>query len=169
MKTLHRWKLYFDKDREEGWLNQMAQQGWAMSAFRLGRYTFEPAEPGEYIYRVDLVPTDEDKKQEYFSFLQEMEVEVVQQWGFWFFCRRKASEGPFELYSDAPSKASHYGRIARLFFLLALVEIACALLQIPGILTGDGQINIVALVLLLVLGVAFLRQWLRFQRKQKEQ
>ena len=28
MKQLHRWKLYFDKDLEESWLNQLAQQGW---------------------------------------------------------------------------------------------------------------------------------------------
>lgn len=136
MKQLHRWKLYFDKDLEESWLNQLAQQGWGLTSFCLGRYTFEPIEPGEYIYRVDLLPSDEEKKQEYFSLLREMGVEVVQQWGFWFFCRRRASEGPFELYSDAPSKASHYGRIARMFFLVALLEIVCALFQIPAILTG---------------------------------
>ena len=57
MKQLHRWKLYFDKDLEESWLNQLAQQGWGMSSFCLGRYTFEPIEPGEYIYRVDLLPS----------------------------------------------------------------------------------------------------------------
>lgn len=136
MKQLHRWKLYFDKDLEESWLNQLAQQGWGLTSFCLGRYTFEPIEPGEYIYRVDLLPSDEEKKQEYFSLLREMGVEVIQQWGFWFFCRRRASEGPFELYSDAPSKASHYGRIARMFFLVALLEIVCALFQIPAILTG---------------------------------
>ena len=61
MKQLHRWKLYFDKDLEESWLNQLAQQGWGMSSFCLGRYTFEPIEPGEYIYRVDLLPSDEEK------------------------------------------------------------------------------------------------------------
>lgn len=169
MKQLHRWKLYFDKDLEESWLNQLAQQGWGMSSFCLGRYTFEPIEPEEYIYRVDLLPSDEEKKQEYFSLLREMGVEVVQQWGFWFFCRRRASEGPFELYSDAPSKASHYGRIARMFFLVALLEIVCALFQIPAILTGDGQINLAAMVLLLLLGAVLLRQGMRFQRKQKEQ
>ena len=167
MKQLHRWKLYFDKDLEESWLNQLAQQGWGLTSFCLGRYTFEPIEPGEYIYRVDLLPSDEEKKQEYFSLLREMGVEVVQQWGFWFFCRRRASEGPFELYSDAPSKASHYGRIARMFFLIALLEIVCALFQIPAILTGDGQINMAAMVLLLLLGAVLLRQGLRFQRKNK--
>ena len=155
MKQLHRWKLYFDKDLEESWLNQLAQQGWGLTSFCLGRYTFEPIEPGEYIYRVDLLPSDEEKKQEYFS--------------LWFFCRRRASEGPFELYSDAPSKASHYGRIARMFFLVALLEIVCALFQIPAILTGDGQINLAAMVLLLLLGAVLLRQGMRFQRKQKEQ
>ena len=77
MKQLHRWKLYFDKDLEESWLNQLAQQGWGLTSFCLGRYTFEPIEPGEYIYRVDLLPSDEEKKQEYFSLLREMGVEVI--------------------------------------------------------------------------------------------
>lgn len=62
MKQLHRWKLYFDKDLEESWLNQLAQQGWGMSSFCLGRYTFEPIEPGEYIYRVDLLPSRRGEK-----------------------------------------------------------------------------------------------------------
>ena len=81
MKQLHRWKLYFDKDLEESWLNQLAQQGWGLTSFCLGRYTFEPIEPGEYIYRVDLLPSDEEKKQEYFSLLREMGVEVVHNHG----------------------------------------------------------------------------------------
>ena len=56
-----------------------------------------------------------------------------------------------------------------MFFLVALLEIVCGLLQIPAILTGDGQINLAAMVLLLLLGAVLLRQGMRFQRKQKEQ
>ena len=39
--------LYFDKDKETEWLNKMAQDGWAMTDFFAGVYTFEPCEKGD--------------------------------------------------------------------------------------------------------------------------
>ena len=156
MKQLHRWKLYFDKDLEESWLNQLAQQGWGMSSFCLGRYTFEPIEPGEYIYRVDLLPSDEEKKQEYFSLLREMGVEVVQQWGFWFFCRRRVARAPSKGTATRPPKPATTAASPGCFFWLRWK--LSAGLQIPAILTGDGQINLAAMVLLAFIGRSALRQ-----------
>ena len=48
-----KFKLYFDKDAETAWLNEMCAQGWAMQSFFAGFYTFEKCEPGEYIYQID--------------------------------------------------------------------------------------------------------------------
>lgn len=50
-----KFKLYYDKDQEEKFLNEMSDQGYAMKKFFLGFYTFEPCNPGEYTYRVDLI------------------------------------------------------------------------------------------------------------------
>lgn len=170
MNKLYRWKLYFDKDKEETWLNEMAQNGWGMKSFFMGRYTFEPIEPGEYIYRIDLLPSNQQKKEDFFAFLrEEMEVEIVQEWGVWFFCRRKAEQGHFELYSDADSRANHYRRIARTFMFFSAMELVCALFQLPGVLTGDGAINLVAMVLLLAAGLLFLQLGIRFHNKEKQQ
>lgn len=50
-----KFKLYFDKDAETKWLNQMAAEGWAMTGFFAGFYTFEKCEKGKYIYQVTSV------------------------------------------------------------------------------------------------------------------
>ena len=44
-----RFKLYYDKDKETVWLNQMASEGWALKSFFAGFYKFEPCGKGEYI------------------------------------------------------------------------------------------------------------------------
>ena len=49
-------KLTYDKDDEQDWLNAYCQQGWAMSSFFLGLVTFVRCQPGEYIYQIDLLP-----------------------------------------------------------------------------------------------------------------
>ena len=44
-----RFRLYYDKDKETEWLNEMAADGWALKSFFAGFYKFEPCEKGEYI------------------------------------------------------------------------------------------------------------------------
>lgn len=48
-----KFRLYYDKDAETKWLNEMAEQGWAMKSFFAGFYSFERCEPGQYMYQVD--------------------------------------------------------------------------------------------------------------------
>lgn len=40
-----RFRLYFDKDKETAWLNEMSGCGWAMNGFFAGFYRFEKCEP----------------------------------------------------------------------------------------------------------------------------
>ncbi len=170
MKQLHRWKLYFDKDLEESWLNQLAQQGWGLTSFCLGRYTFEPIEPGEYIYRVDLLPSDEEKKQEVLLppardggggrpavgllvFLppprERGPLRAVQ--------RRALQSQPLRPHRQDVFSGCAAGNCLRLSF------------RYPPSSPETARIDLAAMVLLLLLGAVLLRQGLRFQRKQKEQ
>ncbi len=48
-----RFRLYFDKDKETAWLNEMAAQGWAVKSFFAGFFQFEACEKGEYVYQID--------------------------------------------------------------------------------------------------------------------
>ena len=120
-----RWKFTYDKDEEQDWLNEYAQRGWAMASFFAGVVTFVPCRTGEYIYQIDLLPGKglwADDYEGYVIFMNEMGVEVLQRWGRWVYLRKRAEEGPFEVYTDAASKIDLYRRI-RALFLWALVVI----------------------------------------------
>ena len=94
---MKRFRMYYDKDAEEVWLNEMCQKGWAMTSFFAGLYTFAPCQPGEYIYQIDMPegagfqPNDIEG---YTEFMEDAGVEVVQQWYRWVYLRKQAAEGP---------------------------------------------------------------------------
>lgn len=121
-----RWKFTFDKDEEEFWLNDWCQSGWAMTKFFAGVVTFVPCQPGEFIYRIDLIPgrfLQANDYEGYVIFMDEMGIEVVQRWGRWVYLRKRAADGPFELYSDTESKIALYHRIRRMFLVALAVEV----------------------------------------------
>ena len=60
-QAMKKFKLYFDKEKEETWLNEMCGKGLAMTKFFLGVYTFAPCEPGAYIYQIDTPPASSSK------------------------------------------------------------------------------------------------------------
>ena len=125
-----RFRLYFDKDAETKWLNEMAEQGWAMKSFFAGFYSFERCEPGQYMYQVDFGNRFFSVSEEYREFMQETGVEIVQSWGFWIILRKKAGEGAFELYTDVDSTIEHYTKIRRMFKAVAVVQILCLFLEL---------------------------------------
>ena len=107
-------KLTYDKDEEQDWLNAYCQQGWAMSSFFLGLVTFVRCQPGEYIYQIDLLPgcgLRADDYEGYAAFMEETGVEVLQRWGRWVYLRKRAEDGPFDNYTDIDSQIALYRRI----------------------------------------------------------
>jgi len=124
-------KLYFDHEKEEIWLNEMARQGWMMKSYFLGLFQFVQGTPGEYIYRIEMLPhlVRNPKNQPYLRFLQDMDVEFISAWFVWVTHRRKATDGPFDIYSDIDSRIAHYGRISRFLFPLGLIELLVAVYQ----------------------------------------
>ena len=136
-----RWKLTFDKDEEQDWLNDYARQGWAMVSFFVGLVTFVPCQPGEYIYQIDLLPGKgifADRYEDYVIFMDEMGVEILQRWGRWVYLRKRAEDGPFEVYTDTASKLELYRRMRKMFLWALIVVSLCSgsgwsmLFQFPG-------------------------------------
>lgn len=121
-----KFRLYLDKDEETKWLNEMADQGWAMKRFLAGFYSFEKCEPGRYIYQVDFGTVSK----EYREFMESVGVELVQTWGFWVFLRKLSLEGQFELYTDVDSSIEHYTKILKMFKVAAIVELICLLIEL---------------------------------------
>lgn len=120
----------FDKDKEEDTLNDYCRQGWAMASFFAGLTTFTPCQPGEFIYQIDLLPgagLRADDYEGYVIFMHEAGVEVVQRWGRWVYLRRRAEEGPFEIYTDVESRVELYRRIRKLFLWALCLELCCSI------------------------------------------
>lgn len=124
---MYRFRLYYDKDKEEEYLNEMSAKGYAMKHYFLGLYHFEECSPGEYTYRIDLINdmTSKERK-ELYELVSDSGGEHVQSWGFWAFFRKK---GKFELYSDRESQIRQYERIRLVFLALAFVEVISAVTQ----------------------------------------
>lgn len=118
-----KFRLYFDKDEETAWLNEMSKEGWAMERFFAGLYRFERCEPGKYLYQVDFGEKLFAITEEYREFMEEAGVEVLQPWGYWIILRKPASEGKFELYTDVDSSIEHYSKICKMFKVVLVVEI----------------------------------------------
>lgn len=131
-----KFRLYLDKDKEEKWINNMADNGYEFKKFFAGFYKFVPCEKGRYIHRIDLIDNI-SKRKEYMDFMQEIGVEVIDTWGFWVFLRKEKSEGTFELYSDRESKINSYRKIIKTFFIVLIIEFVCVLAQIPALSDGE--------------------------------
>jgi len=114
-------RRYFDIAENEEWLNEMAQDGHAMNDCRAGLFTdtfsLEKCEPGEYIFRV-LMLDNNDKHPEsmrYLRFLRESGMEHVGSNGNAVYLRKKAAEGPFEIFTDRDSKLKYHRKMVRLY------------------------------------------------------
>ena len=129
-----RFKLYYDKDKETVWLNKMASEGWALKSFFAGFYKFEPCRKGEYIYQIDFGAVSE----EYRELMQELGVEIVVLWGYWIILRKRAADGPFELYTDVDSQIEHYKKIRRMLKVATIIELLVLFMEIYAGMTGEG-------------------------------
>ncbi|MBO4299305.1 MAG: DUF2812 domain-containing protein [Clostridia bacterium] len=107
-KTLYKWFWVWEFEKEEEWLNEMAMKGWALDSVGFCRYTFEKCEPGEYNVRLEMHGAD----QEYIDFMKDTGAEYVGRMVAWIYFRKKATDGPFDLFSDIDSRIEHLKRIS---------------------------------------------------------
>ncbi len=163
-----RWKFTYDKDEEQDWLNEYARQGWAMTKFWLGVVTFVPCQPGEYIYQIDLLPGKgllAEDYEGYVIFMDEMGVEVLQRWGRWVYLRKRAGDGPFEVYTDAESRIALYRRIRRMFLWAFMMIFLCSfnawvlLFQYPEDIFSRGLVGTYIVILAVMLRAVWRCSW----------
>ena len=121
-------KTFLDDQKEQQWLNEMADKGWYFKKFSFPFYTFEQGEPGEYVYRTEVLKNFGfgQEVKDYLDFVQEAGIEVVQKRLTWVCFRQHKSEGEFELYSDVASKLSYVNRVYAIFMIIAAINIAVA-------------------------------------------
>lgn len=131
-----KFRLYYDKDKETEWLNNMAKEGFCLTGFCAGFYKFESCEPGKYEYQIDFSDGFFSVSNNYREFMKEFDIDIVQCWGPWIFLRKIASEEPFQLYTDIDSMIEHYTKIRNMFKVVTLVELACFILELFATMNG---------------------------------
>lgn len=135
------WKAFWDYEKEEKWLNEMAAKGMTLYNYSACRYVFEETSSNQYIYRIELLnnmPTHPESIA-YLRFLEENGVECVASHMRWVYLRKNASEGSFDIYTDIDSKIIHYKRIYTLWNTLMFVVFISAILNL---LIGIINLNI---------------------------
>lgn len=109
----------------------MASKGLNLIRYSFAKYTFERGIPGEYNYRLELLdelPTH-SKSRDYIKFMEENGIECVDSYLRWVIFRKKAINGPFEIYSDYKSRIKHYQKVASLIGIGAGLNLFIAVLN----------------------------------------
>ena len=119
------WKAYYNFETEEKWLNELASKGLAMTDYSWCRYVLEDTPPGEYIYRIELLDhtASHPESQRYIAFVEETGAEFVASYMRWVYFRKKAADGPFELFSDNTSRITHYRKVRTFWFVFLVIEL----------------------------------------------
>ena len=151
-----KFRLYYDKDKETAWLNQLAKEGYALTGFCAGFYKFEACEPGQYEYQIDFSDSFFSVTNSYREFMKEFDIDIVQCWGPWVFLRKAASEEPFKLYTDIDSMLEHYTKIRNMFKIVTLVELACFILELFAAMNGF-EIGFLFTLLIGIITIACMR------------
>lgn len=134
---MKKFRLYFNKDKETEWLNAQAKEGYVLTGFFAGLYSFDACTPGKYEHQIDFGDGFFSVSNKYREFMTEMGIEIVQCWGPWVFLRKEVSEEPFQLYTDLDSMVEHYTKIRNLFKIVTLVELICFILELCATLNGS--------------------------------
>lgn len=143
--TVRKWVWVWDFDKEERWLNTMAQQGWVLDRVGYCRYEFVRCEPGEYIVRLEMRAHDEG----YLSFMADTGAEYVGRMAKWIYFRRKAEYGPFDIFSDLDSRLAHLKKISRMLRLLGFANLLMGIANSLDPVVGMGWVYLVCATLLM--------------------
>ena len=147
----------FQFEDEERWLNEKSAKGEQLTDVGVCRYVFEDGEPGKYIYRLEMLENfpNHYKSREYLKFLEETGVEHIGSVLKWVYLRKKASDGPFDIYSDIDSKIKQYERIINLANLLVLTQLLVSIPNVICTLFGN-TFNRVYLINLIVAAIFYI-------------
>ncbi len=145
MKTVHKWFWAWEFEKEEQWLNGMAQSGWLLDGVEFRTYHFVPCEPGEYTIRLEMRGTDED----YLTFMEETGAEYVGRVFQWIYFRKKAELGAFDLFSDLDSKIRHLDKVGKSLAAVGAFNLLIGMVNTLNPRVGIGWVNLLCATLLM--------------------
>lgn len=121
-KVVNKVFLMSDYDKEEQWLNEMADKGFVLTKVIYTKYYFEETKR-RYKVRLSYMPK---KYKEFISFLEESGAHYIGRTNNWgYFSKEITQENPtFEIYSDNQSKLNQINRVLK---VMGGFTVACSL------------------------------------------
>lgn len=159
------WKVMYDFEKEERWLNEMSAKGLALSDYSWCRYVFEDKISTRYTYRIELLENlpKHPESMAYLKFLEENGIECVAMYWRWVYLRKNIEDGPFDIYSDHTSQLTYYNRVLMFFNTIMGIEVGAGLfnISVPLVyfITGNSggfpMVNFILGLMLVGLGFVF--------------
>ena len=144
-KIVKKWIWIWEFDKEDQWLNAMAQQGWVLDKVGFCRYEFIRCEPGEYTVRLEMREHDEA----YLGFMADTGAEYVGRMVKWIYFRKKTELGRFDIFSDLDSKIAHLDRMCQTMKILGIANLVIGLANSLNPVIDFGWVNLLCATLLM--------------------
>lgn len=131
--TIEKHKMFFDYEKEEAWVNEMAQEGLDLVDLSIGKYTFVEGIPGEYLYRYEYMIGETDAEvEQHVEVLKQSGIEIVKSYSNWIIMRKKASDGAFKIFADIEMQIRSYQSVMRILNVIALVSLVLGLSSVTN-------------------------------------
>lgn len=124
-KTMHKWFWVWEFEKEEKWLNSMAEKGLVLESVGFCTYHFIECVPGEYSFKLEFLenlPSTPEGIQ-YIEFIEETGAEYIGAYTRWVYFRKKTDKGSFDLFSDSASRIKHLNRILTLLAIVGALNL----------------------------------------------
>jgi len=139
-----RFRLFMDFAREEAWLNEMARQGWELTAVSLGNYHFRQAEQNDTKIRIDFREfSNQTGYESYITLFEDsgwQHLAGTRTSGAQYF-KRVSPDSTEDIFSDALSRAMRYRRFAGMWLTLA-----ATMLVLLTALAVSGSLDLQAII-----------------------
>ena len=144
-KMVRKWFWAWEFEKEEQWLNLMAQQGWLLDSVGFATYYFVSCEPGAYAVRLEM----RDHDQVYLDFMAELGAEYVGRMVKWIYFRKRVEDGPFDLYSDLDSRIGQLNRLGKMLAAVGGANLLIGIANLFNPVMPVGGLNLLCATLLM--------------------
>lgn len=170
-------KYFLNPEKEERWINEMAEKGLGLTRYSGTKYEFEEIIPGEYTYRLYYLKEKPNSKEwlERLQTLEEMNITCAASFGQWVYLRKTAMNGPIEIDSPYAYRLTYIKRQHHIIGTLLLIELAVGACNLFFVMASamNGRfadryiINLIVMLIAFVLAAIFLYLDYSIQRQVK--
>lgn len=168
------WKVFFDYEKEEAWVNDMASKGLSLVGYSPLRYVFEKTEAMKYQYRIELLSKlpSHPESETYLEFLEDNGVKMVASSFRWIFLRKAGDGIEFDLNSSLKTKMNHYLLVMKMLVPIWLLNIFSIIVNLVQFLIYFEPISVFALsvnsTVAVLLGVSIIKYMFKYRHLKKD-